>query len=348
MFYMRVINMRKITAFILAGLLFGNTAFADDCSEPLTGLFTGFQATKLCKSFGSAVNNSLVPSADNTYDVGSSSLGWRSGYFDTSVLSPLIIAPGDLTVRVDADAQRLYTIGASSDTALTTTFGDGGTTAAQVWNISGSTSDGDDDSTLCVGGGGACKTAGRGGFLNVEGADVGGAGAGDTILGSSDTLFFQTGSGLTTAMTINASQAVTIGNGTLTVAGAIIPQNNITFSTAGTYVRAAPYVPTMAATAVAGTNAFAPGLNVVPTAAANTAAMTAATPNVGDRYIVYNNNSANAVRFKAGGATTINGSAAGAYVELAAAAAIQCDVVTGTNMVCTSLTTTAMATPAGP
>ena len=105
------------------------------------------------------------------------------------------------------------------------------------------------------------------------------------------------------------------------------------------------YVPTMAATPVAGTNVFAPGLNIVPTAAANTAAfLGAATPVVGQRFVI-NNNSGASVRIKAAGGATLNGATAGGYIVLASLATVDCFTASTGNQVCLQ---PVVPTPAGP
>lgn len=74
----------------------------------------------------------LLPAADNTYDLGSASLSWKSLYADTSVITPLISATGDLILRTDADADRIFTLAASADTAISGLFG---TTASAATTI---------------------------------------------------------------------------------------------------------------------------------------------------------------------------------------------------------------------
>jgi len=114
---------------------------------------------------------STTPAADNTYDVGSASLGYRTGYFDTSVITPLASSAASLQIQVDADPQRLFTFDASSDTALTQTFGDGGVTAGQVYTISASTADADDDATLRLASGGSTGDS-RGGWCRLLANEV--------------------------------------------------------------------------------------------------------------------------------------------------------------------------------
>ncbi len=156
-------------------------------------------------SGGVAPSQSIIPAADNSYDLGSSSLGWRSVYADTSVLTPLLIPPGDLVVRVDADAQRLHTIGASSDTALTYTFGDAGTTAVQQLTISASTADADDDSSLILAGGGAAGGT-RGASITLPGEEVSGGGDITYNTGDGDQHLFQVGG--TTEFVANADGVI--------------------------------------------------------------------------------------------------------------------------------------------
>lgn len=85
-------------------------------------------------------------------------------------------------ITVDGDPQRKFTFDASSDTALTMKFGDGGTTAAQEFTISGSTSNTDDDSVLNLTGGGSL-TNGSGAYIQLYGNQASGFGAVNIITG---------------------------------------------------------------------------------------------------------------------------------------------------------------------
>ena len=106
-----------------------------------------------------------------------------------------------------------------------------------------------------------------------------------------------------------------------------------------------PAVPTMAATPAAGTNEFYPGLNIVPTAAANTAALLGpSTPVPGQKFVI-NNASGASVRVKAAGGATLNGATAGGYIVLASLATVQCFTASLTNQVCLQ---PVIPTPAGP
>lgn len=118
-----------------------------------------------------------------------------------------------------------------------------------------------------------------------------------------------------------------------------------TFSSAGQGVRLPAYVPTMAATPVAGTNIFQPNsLNVVPTAAANTAALLPATPIPGDSFVIVNSGP-NSIRVKAGGVATLNGATAGGYMVLGTLASSTCVATAAANYNCEL---PVIPTPAGP
>jgi len=79
--------MKKIALAVLSSLLFATSVIADTCGTSLIPQFTSFQATNLCKTFGSAVNTSQIPATDNTYDLGSSSKQWRNAYIKGALTS---------------------------------------------------------------------------------------------------------------------------------------------------------------------------------------------------------------------------------------------------------------------
>jgi hypothetical protein len=142
-----------------------------------------------------------------------------------SAITSGVSASGDHIIGVDEDAQRKYTFGASSDTALTLTFGDA--TASQRFSISGTTSNASDTQQACISGGGSCGSAGRGSYFFADGADVGGADAGDASIAGTDDIIFYTGTAATTALTIDQAQAITfastlIGTGTATLGWAVV------------------------------------------------------------------------------------------------------------------------------
>jgi len=113
---------------------------------------------------------------------------------------------------------------------------------------------------------------------------------------------------------------------------------------AGTGIDFTAYVPTFAATPAAGTNDLKPGLNVVPTAAANTAACFPAVLTPGVEFVILNP-IANAVRAKACGTPGVNGGAAGTYVTVAVQSRVTCVATSATNLQCSS---EVVPTPAGP
>ena len=179
--------MKRLFLLILISLGLVTAAQADTCGTSLMPSFTANQATQLCKIFGSAVNHSLIPSADNTYDVGSTTYGWRTGYFDTSVITPLLAPTTSQIVQVRSDANRLFTFDGSSDTALSMTFGDAGVTALQVLTISPSTADADDDATLQLG----FASGTRGAGITLPGEEVSGGSDITYNAGTGDTHIFQ-------------------------------------------------------------------------------------------------------------------------------------------------------------
>lgn len=147
-----------------------------------------------------------------------------------------------LILQLEDDASRLINFSAASDAALIETWGDGGTTATQVFTIQASTADADDDSTLILAGGGG--TAGtRGATITIRGEEVtnGGditynAGTGDThsfavagtaevtlsddaitYSGASGTLAFGATSGI---FSVNGNTELTLTDDALTFAGA--------------------------------------------------------------------------------------------------------------------------------
>lgn len=85
--------MKKIIT-VLSGLLVASSAHADACSAGLTGVFPAAQATKLCSTFGDAVNQSLIPATTDTYDLGSSSLKWKDIYSSGTITSSIATSIG--------------------------------------------------------------------------------------------------------------------------------------------------------------------------------------------------------------------------------------------------------------
>lgn len=103
---------------------------------------------------------------------------------DTTDDTVLLSDTGDvIKLNPIGDANRLFTFNASSDTAHTLTWGDAGTTATQTLTISASTSNGDDDSTLILCGGGA-NSAGNGACISLLGNETAGKGDVEITTGS--------------------------------------------------------------------------------------------------------------------------------------------------------------------
>ncbi len=129
-----------------------------------------------------------------------------------------------LILQLADDAQRIISFASAADTLLTTTFGDGGTTAAQNWDITAGTGAGDDDQRICIGGGGGACAADklRGAYAYVEGEeDAGGgdaavAGLEDLILSAVDDVTVTADDDVVIA-TEGAGDIVTIAAGGATV-----------------------------------------------------------------------------------------------------------------------------------
>ena len=148
-------------------ILFGAVdAYAGTCEERIGKVFTANQRVQLCKSFGSAVNNSMIPSADNTYDVGSLTFGWRTGYFKTSVITPLVSHATSLGLGIAGTSEMNITDDVIKLTGTTPFFGK--TSAAGNLTI----------------GGGIANAAASGSRVVIESATA--AGTGDLTLSTSD------------------------------------------------------------------------------------------------------------------------------------------------------------------
>jgi hypothetical protein len=270
----------------------------------------------------------LIPSADNTKDVGSASYSYRSGYFDTSLLTPLLIPPSDLTVRIAADANRLVKLSSPSDTDIRLVWGDG-TTSGQVLSITAQTTPAADNGKLLMGAGGSVSSAytanlklagvnsdDAGRYLGATGANSGA----DMYHIVADDYRIQDQNSLDLFFIDAPTKVVSL-------------YGPLVWPTPGAFVRMPSNVPTMAATPAAGTNAFLPGMNPVPTAAANTAALLPATPVPGDQFHIVNTGP-NTVRVKSGGSATMNGATAGGWIALATLQSAFCWASTTSNYQC--------------
>ncbi len=166
------------------------------------------------------------------------------------------------------------------------------------------------------------------------------------------------GVGAVTELTVGNDLATFSGNGAAVAAptavafnvggttGAVsVSKTGISFSGAGVGVRLPSYVPTLASTPAAGTNDIKPNtVNVIPTHAADLAALLPPTPIVGDTFVIKNASGANE-RIKAGGAATMNGVTAGGYVVMATGSVLNCAATAADNYDCWI---PVQPTPAGP
>lgn len=169
----------------------------------------------------SSANYQVVPGSSsytirNNADDTNNFLFNNDGSMGLHGTNPRITSSAGLILGVDADAQRLFTFDASSDTALTQTFGDSGVTAAQQLTISGSTSDTDDDSTLIITPGGGSGTD-RGFRILGYGNEAAGAGGAfittgnvataDLNIGAQDDIIFEDLSGADSLVIDTATKA---------------------------------------------------------------------------------------------------------------------------------------------
>lgn len=226
--------MKKTLVLLFSVLLGASSAYADACATGLMPTFNAAQGKLLCATFpiATTATTTLKPSADNTLDLGATSFSWRSLYLATSRISKT----SDI-LRVEQDAQRLFTWDASSDTAFTATFGDAGVTAVQKLTLSASTADADDDSTVQLCGGGAYASDGsRGACILLPGEEVAGGGDISYVAGASDTHVFSAGS--TQTMSIGATGLVTAAAGlTATTGDVTSTAGDLVASTSGKTLR---------------------------------------------------------------------------------------------------------------
>ena len=73
-------------------------------------------------SFGGELTSHIIPNADNTYDLGSSTKEWRNAYFDGTVTSDAFAGPltGDVTGNVSGTAATVTTAAQTNITSLGT------------------------------------------------------------------------------------------------------------------------------------------------------------------------------------------------------------------------------------
>ncbi len=300
-----------VLALVLSLLVVGR-AQADTCAVGLMPPFTAAQANKLCSTFvgDETIGASLIPCADNAYDVGDADYSIRSLYLGTSLIFNDVTASDELIKTLSVDGADSNLINITPGGAYSSTRGAGlqlngneqGTNPADAYLESGSAATGDV-------------------FVRVN--------------STNGLIRFATNSDVE-VWNMNASGAL-IQNAT--------NGGDVIFQKPGTFVNMVAYVPTMAATPAAGTNMIQPGLNVIPTAAANTAAILGATtPTPGAQYVIYNSGP-NSVRVKAGGGATMNGATAGGYAVMATNTSLECYASSAANYECK---VPVHPTPAGP
>lgn len=245
--------LKKIFKILLVSLV-AVSAHAQTTTEDLTGLcmMDGECASYIADNVaGGAVlsNNAYFKSSNQAGSANIDILKVDTG--DNTVLNS---SASDLMIfQFEDDAQRTIQVDASADTLIEVDWGDGGTTAAQNLEIRGGTADADDDSRLCLSGGGACEDLTRGAYLYLEGEQDGGGGDAalaaidDVLITANDDLVLQgegsgdsitlAGGGTAVDLTITDNN-VTVADGTNLVfaeaAGTILPgATSISFRNTG-------------------------------------------------------------------------------------------------------------------
>jgi len=222
--------MKKLITLFLA-LVIPSIVFAQTTANDLVGLcaFDGNCATYIADNVaGGAVlsNAGFLTGRNQANSANVNLIGIDTG--DNTLINS---SAADLLIfRLEDDVQRLISFDGSADTLVELFWGDGGTTAAQNFDIRGGTSDTDDDQRLCLTGGGACADSTRGAYITLSGEED--ADGGDVVIESVDDIILQTsgsgdvitliGGASGTDVTI-ADNMVTIASGTeLTLGGDII------------------------------------------------------------------------------------------------------------------------------
>jgi hypothetical protein len=112
--------MKKISA-LVASILIANTAYADTCAKTLMPLFTAAQAKELCSVYATAFGSSIVPQTDNVYDLGSSTLEFKDGFFDGTLRTDALTMDGDIAFSASGNTIAIQeaTAGAACSGSLT-------------------------------------------------------------------------------------------------------------------------------------------------------------------------------------------------------------------------------------
>lgn len=294
--------MKKIFAFLfLAPLL----ALADTGGnlELHNGASLGANAGNKLVLYTSDTDDIIVKTDDTTRLEIDGTTGVLSGASGGYVLISDIEAVSDLRIKLDSDPQRLITFGATSDTALTMTFGDGGATAAQAFSILGTTTDGTDDSVIYISPADSIDT-GEGPHMIMGGNEASAAEASIQLKAGND-------SNGRVQIFLNAANFFQVIGSSNSIPFSVSGAGKVAYNTANTdapsYEGWTPYTITPAATPAA--DSIRPGYNIFPTAAANHGGALPASPSQGDMVDIVNTGP-NSVSVYAGATDTINAGSA--------------------------------------
>jgi hypothetical protein len=100
---------------------------------PLQSTLDGKANTALSNLASVAINTSLISDTNNTDDLGSAGIGWRTGYFATSVYTPIVRAQGSGGVEIKNST--------GTDTIITGAGGGTGTSIVGTTNIGSASAD---------------------------------------------------------------------------------------------------------------------------------------------------------------------------------------------------------------
>lgn len=171
----------KLLTVVLVGFNV-HSALAQSVTNDLVGLGMKAEVAEYIAAIlpgGSVLGNNTYLKARNAANSADISVLKVDGSDETVLASD----SGDyIYFLLQGDSNRLLNFAGASDTSLSLTWGDGGSTAAQGFNILASTSDADDDSTLTMAGGGAIGSS-RGASLQLKGNEASGAGDASLVAG---------------------------------------------------------------------------------------------------------------------------------------------------------------------
>jgi len=220
-------SMKKVLKLLLASLLLPiSLAYGDTQDQIVSQLMGRGMAPELAEYVAKITVTASGTRNNDTYLTSRNAAGTANiDVLKVDATDDTIInsdAADVIKLQIGGDANRLFTFNATTDAAHILTFGDAGVTATQTLDIVGSTANADDDSTLCLTGGGACDAT-RGSFVYLNGADAGGANAGDAQITATDDFYIATGTGGSVRLTITETGAISTASGiTLTTGDLII------------------------------------------------------------------------------------------------------------------------------